>query len=120
MRLLLDEYISPAVARGLVAASVVAIALRDWRSGAFLEVADDLIIQAAHTDGLTLVTYDLRTIPPLLKSWGEQGVEHGGVIFVDEHTIAQNDIGALIRALARLVAAEDAADWTNRIVYLTR
>ena len=120
MRLLLDDHISPAVARGLVAASVVAVALRDWRNGAYLEFADDLILQAEHVDGLTLATYDLRTIPPLLKSWGEQGVAHGGVIFVDERTIAQNDIGALIRALTRLAAAEDTADWTNRIIYLTR
>ena len=33
---------------------------------------------------LTLVTYDRRTIPPLLKDWAEEGRPHAGVIFVDE------------------------------------
>ena len=34
--------------------------------------------------GLTLVTYDRRTIPPLLKTWAEEERTHGGVVFVDE------------------------------------
>lgn len=126
MKLLLDEHISPAVARGLVAAGAagsaghVVMALREWQDGAYLEASDALLLQAARVEGWTLVTYDLRTIPPLLKEWGEQGIAHGGVILVDERSIAQNDIGGLIRALARLVVALGDASWRNRIVYLTR
>jgi predicted nuclease of predicted toxin-antitoxin system len=123
VKLLLDEHISPAVARGLStsggAASVVA-ALRDWQSGAYLEASDELILQAAAADGWTFVTYDLRTIPLLLKVWAEQGQAHGGVILIDERSIAQNDIGGLIRALTRLLVASADARWRNRIVYLTR
>ena len=33
----------------------------------------------------SLVTYDRRTIPPLLKTWAESGLHHGGVVFVDEN-----------------------------------
>jgi uncharacterized protein DUF5615 len=119
VKLLLDEHISPAVARGLSGVVEVA-ALRDWQAGAYLEAPDTLILQAAAVDGWTLVTYDLRTIPPLLKDWGEQGITHGGVILVDERTIAQNDIGGLVHALTRLVAAAPTdATWQNRAIFLS-
>jgi len=29
--------------------------------------------------GLTLVTYNRRTFPPLLKTWAEEGRTHGGL-----------------------------------------
>jgi hypothetical protein len=69
---------------------------------------------------LTLVTYDHRTIPPLLKAWTEQGRAHGGVIFVDEKTISPADIGGLVRALADLVSQSKNWDWTDRICFLSR
>lgn len=120
MKLLLDEHISPAVARGLVGAVITAEALRDWQAGAYLEADDDVILSAAHAAGWTLVTYDRRTITLLLKTWAEQGLAHGGVIFVDERTLAQNDIGGQIRALQRLVAQLGDVDWEQRVVFLTR
>lgn len=118
MKLLLDEHIALAVAEQLTAKGFEAVSLRDWHSGAYLQVADDIILQTAHAEGRTLVTYDRRTIPPLLKTWGEQGIAHGGVILIDERTIAQHDIGGSIRALQRLVEDLGAADWENRVVYL--
>jgi predicted nuclease of predicted toxin-antitoxin system len=124
VKLLLDEHIAPAVARGLSGLSggsgLIVAPLRDWQGGAYLEASDEAILQAALAGGWTLVTYDLRTIPLLLKQWGEQGIAHGGVILIDERSIAQNDIGGLIRARARLVGALGGASWQNRIVYLTR
>ena len=35
----------------------------------------------------------------MLKAWGEEQREHGGVVFVDEKTISLNDIGGLVSAL---------------------
>lgn len=78
------------------------------------------MLQAAAARQLTLVTYDLRTIPPLLKIWAETGVHHQGVIFVDRKSIDPGDIGGLIRALCELFDALREADWTDRIVYLTK
>ena len=54
---------------------------------------DPLILKEAAARGAALVTYDLRTIPPLLKSWIEEGRDHGGVIFVDDKTIPPSNFG---------------------------
>ena len=50
---------------------------------------DSACLLEAAEQRLTLVTYDRRTLPPLLKIRAEEGLEHGGVIFVDEKTISQ-------------------------------
>jgi predicted nuclease of predicted toxin-antitoxin system len=119
MKFLLDGHVPPAVARGIPAAlGVEVVALRDWEGGDFLNAEDEFILQAAYATGWILVTYDRKTIPPVLDEWGEQGTAHGGVIFVDAHTIAQDDVGGLIRALVRLIGELGDVDWENRVVYL--
>jgi hypothetical protein len=122
LSLLLDEHISPAVAEQARRKSpgLQVIALRDWRDGKFLGSPDATILSEAFADRLTFVTYDQRTIPPLLKSWIEQGVDFGGVVFVDEKTIAPQDFGGLVSALGSLWRVEKHADWKNRVVFLRR
>ncbi len=122
MALLLDENVSPAVARALVAVatSVDVVPLQSWQDGSRLGAPDDLLLKEAAAEGRVLVTYDLRTIPPLLRVWVEAGQLHAGVIFVDQGTIPPGDVGALARALARLVAEAAQVDWTNRVEYLQR
>ena len=90
----------------------------DWEDGNFLGQDDSNCLRAAAAQQLTLVTYDRRTIPPLLKIWAEEGRDHGGVIFVDEKTISPADIGGLVRALTSLAKETGTWDWTNRICYL--
>jgi hypothetical protein len=120
LRLLTDEQISPAVARQAPAKcrGIRIVAMRDWEQGHFLSAADDLVLQEAHKQQLTLVTFDLRTIPPLLRLWAEHGVDHSGVILVDERTLPQSDIGGLVSALCALWRAQREMDWINRVVYL--
>ena len=120
LKLLLDEHISPAVADGLRRRrkTMSVYCLSEWESGGFLGVADELILQEAATQKLTLVTYDRRTIPPLLKVWTEANYEHCGVIFVDEKTIPPSDIGGLIQALYKLFQESMTWDWRNRICFL--
>ncbi|MEO5960802.1 MAG: DUF5615 family PIN-like protein [Opitutaceae bacterium] len=122
LRLLLDEHISPDVADGLrqrqKAHSVVSLA--EWESGRFLGTTDELILEAAAAQNLTLVTYDCKTIPPLLKSWAEEGREHGGVIFVDDKTIAPSDFGGLVRALEKLTRELAKTDMSSAVIFLRR
>ena len=122
LKLLLDEHISPDVANGLRRRNR-AMEVRymvEWENGHFLGQEDSACLREAAAQGLTLVTYDRRTIPPLLKTWAEEERTHGGVIFVDEKTISPADIGGLVWALTRLARETGNWDWTNRIYFLRR
>jgi len=122
LKLLLDEHISPDVANGLRRRNR-AIEVRymvEWENGYFLGQEDSARLREAAAQGLTLVTYDRRTIPPLLKTWAEEDRTHGGVIFVDERTISPADIGGLVWALTRLARETGNWDWANRIFFLRR
>jgi hypothetical protein len=122
LKLLLDEHISPDVARGLLRRhrGLTVHAMTEWDGGNFLGQEDSTYLQAAAEQGLTLVTYDRRTIPPLLKTWTEAGRQHGGVIFVDEKTISPAEIGGLVRALSVLAKQGHEWDWTDRVCFLRR
>ena len=122
LKLLLDEHISPAVAEGLRRRnrSLVVHWMAEWENGSFLGQEDSACLLEAATEPLTLVTYDRRTIPPLLKAWAEEGRKHGGVIFVDEKTISPADIGGLVRALIQLFKETGRWDWTDRVYFLRR
>jgi hypothetical protein len=65
-------------------------------------------------------SYDRRTIPPLLKTWAEEGRTQGDVIFVDDGTISPADIGGLVWALTRLAKETGNWDRTNKVYYLRR
>jgi hypothetical protein len=122
LKLLLDEHISPTVAEGLRrrSQSLSVCALVEWEGGSFLGQDDAALLQRAAAQHWALVTYDRRTIPPLLKLWAEAGQRHGGIIFVDERTIPPSDIGSLTRALAALAAESAFWDWSDRVIYLRR
>ena len=122
LKLLLDEHISPAVAKGLAGGhrSLVVHSMVEWEEGRFLGQDDSVCLEHAAELGLTLVTYDRRTIPPLLKVWAEAGRDHGGIIFIDDKTISLADIGGQVRALSNLTKIAAKWDWTNRICFLQR
>ena len=122
LKLLLDEHISPSVAEGLRRHHRLLTVhfMAGWEDGEFLGRDDAACLEHAAVEGLTLVTYDLRTIPPLLKAWAEEERDHGGVIFIDEKTISPADIGGQVRALSKLVREAAKWDWTNRVCFLQR
>lgn len=122
VKLLLDEHISPAVAEGLRRRnrSLTVVCMATWEQGEFLGQQDFVCLQQAAVQGLTLVTYDRRTIPPLLKAWAEEGRKHGGVIFVDEKTISPADTGGLVRALGELARTTARWEWSDRVCFRRR
>ena len=122
LKLLRDEHISPVIAHQLRAKhrKLTALALLEWEAGQHLGLPDSELLRLAATQGLTLVTYDQRTITPLLKEWAESSVSHAGVIFVDERTIAPNDFGGLISALSSLWKVHGSQSWKDWVIYLRR
>lgn len=120
LKLLLDEHISPAVADGLRRRNrdLTVLGMAAWKGGAFLGRPDSECLEEAAVRGLTLVTDDRRTIPPLLKAWVEIGKEHGGVIFIDEKTISPADTRGLVRALSKLANETGEWNWANRVCFL--
>jgi len=122
LKLLLDEHISPVVAQSMRRRDrkIIVFAMADWEEGNFLGQEDSACLQEAAIQKLTLVTYDRRTIPPLLKDWAEEGRHHAGVIFVDEKTISPADIGGLVQSLNLLMKEARDWDWTDRICFLRR
>ena len=122
LKLLLDEHISPDVADGLRRRNrtLVVRYMVEWENGDFLGQDDCACLGEAAKQNLTFVTYDRRTIPPLLKAWGEEGRTHGGVVFVDEKTVSLTDIGGLVWALTKLLEETGKWDWTNRVSFLRR
>lgn len=122
LRLLLDEHVSPDVADGLRrrTKSLEVHALGEWEEGRLLGQSDETILAVAAAAKLTLVTYDLRTIPPLLKMWAESDRHHAGVILVDGKTISSSDIGGLVQALGKLAREAATWDWTDQVIFLRR
>jgi hypothetical protein len=120
IKLLLDEHISPDVAKGLRRRNpkLVVWSMTEWEGGNFLGSEDATCLAEAASQALTLVTYDQRTISPLLKAWGEIGSRHAGVVFIDEKTISQANIGGLVRALQDLVGSTADWDWTDRVTFV--
>lgn len=94
--------------------------LRSWRGGRLLDAEDNEILIAAFEEGLTLITYDQRTIVPLVSQWMMEGRSHGGVVFIDEQSILQEDIGGQVLALVELWDSANTDAWTVRIICLRR
>jgi hypothetical protein len=122
LTLLLDEHMSPEIVEQIVAKdeTVRIASVHQWHAGEFMHTDDEIILEAAFQEQTTLVTFDQSTIRPVLKDWGEQGRSHGGLIFIDDKTFAQNDYGGLVTALLKLWSQVHEADFTDVVLFLQR
>jgi len=120
VRLLLDEHFSEqdAAQVRLQVPSIDIVSLHLWAGGSLLGQDDAAILAEASQQGRALVTRDVRTIAPLLRTLAESGVSHGGVIFLDHRAIPEGNTGALVRALSALWHEERESDWTDRVLFL--
>lgn len=121
LQIFTDEQIDPdvAVAAKKRCRGILVISLFDWLDGHFVSASDEEVLREAARQGMTLLSFDLKTIPPLLRAWGERGVDHGGVILVDNKSFAQNDISGISKALVELWKLQGKLDWRNRCFFLT-
>jgi hypothetical protein len=122
LRFLLDEHISPAVclivrerSSGILIESLV-----EWREGSLRGKDDSIVLAAAAEAGYALVTYDLRTIPPLLRVWAAKGLSHQGVVFIDERTCRPQDFSAIADALIRIWDDLGTFEWRDRVAFASR
>ena len=122
LSLLLDEHLSPRIAQHLVRhrPTLKVFTLKNWLGTSLLGASDEKILRQARKVNCTLVTYDLRTVVPLLTSWSHVGLSHAGVILIDAATIAPEDIGGLVKALMALWDERGGDDRTDRVVYSLR
>jgi len=122
LKLLLDEHIWPGVAdlvRKLIPTAQIE-SLHHHSGGCLLNTADDEILTEAYRRHWTFVTFDVNTIPRLLRDKAMAKEDHSGVIFISSKSFAQNDHRGLARALASITQTESAAEWTNRVIFLSR
>jgi hypothetical protein len=99
---------------------LVVLHLRDWHQGHFFQAPDPDLVAEATGERMTLVTYDLKTIPSLLRRLAEEGQHHSGVILIDDATIASWNVGGIAAALAALWRAHGTEDWTDRCQFVQR
>lgn len=120
MKLLLDVHVAKAAIGALrkAAPQVQAEHISQWRGGVFLRAEDAEILAACHTEKRMLVTYDLATIPDLLRRWMAEDRPHSGVVFADANTVRPNAPAKVSSALASLAKDIGNADATNLVRYL--
>ena len=120
MKLLLETHIAKATFGALskLAPEIQAEALAQWRGGAFRTADDARILAACHAEGRVLVTFDLRTIPGLLRHWAAEGRDHSGVVFGDENTVRPNSPADVAAALAALAEEIGDGDTRNMVRFL--
>ena len=88
-----------------------------WQEGAYINAADDVLLEACWLGGRALVSKDRATLPGWIGLRVADGKEHGGVLFYDLERFKAHQIGALAKGI---VAALDQTKGklTNRWITL--
>ena len=69
MRLLLDAHVPTAIAEDLRRRGIDVLSIQGWQQASYRHARDNNILEAAATDERTLVTFNLSTIPDLLREF---------------------------------------------------
>lgn len=120
MKLLLDEHISPNVARALRdrGYDVVAVAERQELRG----VEDRQVLLAAEAEGRVTVTADVRDFTRLGFDRLPNRRWHAGIVLASRTTFLLSDIGfgTLIRALEYLMTEKAVDAMAGEVIWLSR
>lgn len=120
LKLFLDEDLSPKIADEVSRhrPEIAIHSLLRWRDRILVSEPDDVVLSTLAPEGLTLVTYDLATIPATLQEFTEEGRDFAGVVFVDDRTIPQKQVGTLVKALIAFHDIHKDEDWLNRSAFI--
>lgn len=101
-RLLLEAHVPAAVAGALRALrpGVDVQQVSAWQKGAYINAADDVLLEACWQDRRALVSKDRATLPGWIALRVADGREHGGVVFYDMERFRAHQVGALAKAIA--------------------
>src|SRR5437899_11960873 len=117
MKLLLDSHIPAAVVRALRTRQpgLDVQHLAQWRAGDLLEADDADILAACAKEARVWVTYDLATVPDLLRALAAEEYDHAGVFLVDDATIPAENVGVLVYGISVLIVEIGEVDKTNLV-----
>jgi len=94
--------------------------MQEWQGGDYLSKPDDEILAAAERDGLTLLSYDVHSIPALLDRLAQAGSPHAGVVLISSRTIEPRGIAEIALGVERLVSDMGDFDWRNQVLFLPK
>lgn len=102
IRLLLDSHVPADVARALRALrrGVDVQHVSNWQDGAYINAADDVLLEACWQDRRALVSKDRATLPGWIALRVADGKQHAGILFYDLERFKARQVGALGRAIA--------------------
>ena len=117
---LTDENISPVVAQEIrrTRPDIEIQSLMEWHEGRYVTKGDDIILEEAHAESRTFITYDRISMRSLLNSLYNQNRTHSGVVFIDNRSIQNNDFGKLIGAITNFCDLSFDSDLINSENYL--
>ena len=105
-RLLLDAHVpadvAHAVSRLCPQADIQHVS--SWQDGAYINATDDVFLEACWQEGRALVSKDRATLPGSVALRVADNQQHAGVLFYDLERFKANQIGALAKAIAAVLA----------------
>ena len=101
-RLLLDSHVPADVVNAVreLRPDVDIQHISTWQEGAYVNAADDMLLEACWQDGRALVSKDRATLPGWIGLRVADGRDHRGVLFYDMERFKAHQIGALAKAIA--------------------
>jgi hypothetical protein len=101
-RLLLDSHVPADVGNALrqLRPGVDVQHVSTWQEGAYINAADDVLLEACWQDARALVSKDRATLPGWIALRVADGREHAGVVLYDLERFKAHQIGALAEAIA--------------------
>lgn len=78
--------------------------LSAWQEGAYINAADDVLLEACWQERRALVSKDRATLPGWIALRVAEHKDHAGVLFYDAERFKAHQVGALAKALASALA----------------